>query len=75
MLLVLDLKPPIHPPLVGVLDPTPCHAQITWAEFTCVSHYLLSSIYLTPVYAIEYFIEVSLLAYLHNLVAAFHVEI
>ena len=34
MLLVLDFKPPIHPPLVGVLDPTavtgvsrwdPCH--------------------------------------------------
>ena len=22
MLLVLDFKPPIHPPLVGVLDPT-----------------------------------------------------
>ena len=25
MLLVLDFKPPIHPPLVGVLDPTPGH--------------------------------------------------
>ena len=36
MLLVLDFKPPIHPPLVGVLDPTRGNAVIVCAISCCV---------------------------------------
>ena len=32
MLLVLDFKPPIHPPRVGVLDPTPSQSRGRWFD-------------------------------------------
>ena len=36
MLLVLDFKPPIHPPLVGVLDPTHTREVVTFLPFLLV---------------------------------------